>query len=208
MKDGTNVQPSSADKSTAIDRVRGILTVNDRQILRTGELERNSRYRIRRRLRSSLLDWPIIDRHLPEGDLERVVENHEDMGAEVIISGLSVMYQMAADLSDKKDYNGPLFEDLLAEAISRSEDESGSITKTDISIEVKHSEPELKEIKQKLETDQATTEEYQYFAKKGNIKGFLQQRVDSGRSLFLRTPKWSDNKIIELDPKQELRKYK
>jgi hypothetical protein len=70
-----------------IDRSQGILTSTEREVLIDGEQfearGREARSRVRRRLGDALLDFIILDEHLPERDLHQIYAPSGDSRGEV-----------------------------------------------------------------------------------------------------------------------------
>ncbi|QLD90084.1 hypothetical protein HWV07_14005 [Natronomonas salina] len=72
--------PDETEPWNRIDRDRGILTKSDREYLLgrkdlDGQDERNARYRIRTRLKESLLDLVLIGDKFPSRDMDQVVND-------------------------------------------------------------------------------------------------------------------------------------
>jgi hypothetical protein len=200
-----------SSKWRIIDRVRGVLTSDDRKFYFNDDGEaqssRDTRYRIRKRVTSSLLDFPILSRYLGSDDKKKVLENIEGTATEVLISGFQLFYELSIELQSQRGHDDGIVEEILEEAITRSHTDSSTIPEPSVSIELEETEPDLDEIKEKLEIDQATPKEYLYYANHGDLEEILIQRAEQGRSIFLRTPSWSEQRIIELDPEMQLQKY-
>ncbi|MDY6765422.1 MAG: hypothetical protein SV377_07055 [Halobacteria archaeon] len=123
------------------ERPRGIITPADRAFLR-GEREfgheqsrRNTRARIRKRIRNSILDFSVLVQHLDEKDREQIFDMDDlkdDERNEVtqgIIDALVFLYLGADDA-------GIPFELLLEEGVKRGEEEQGYMAEVDLELEV------------------------------------------------------------------------
>jgi hypothetical protein len=122
-----------------INRDRGILTKDDRMHLidekdLSEQAERNTRYRIRNRLRNSLYDFMFIDQELDNDDLKQATQTADN--------ALNIM---------------PVFS-----SITSVEREMREL-KADVSLNISRSKPDLEQLYQRLVAGNATIDEFGYY---------------------------------------------
>lgn len=109
--------------ATDPDRPRGILTVGDREFLRTtpvetGDgLERQKRYRIRERIRNAFLDFSVIWGYLSEEDTDALFDSPPSEVVEGMTAALSFIYQGTRDGVEVDGRDSKSFESMLKRAI-------------------------------------------------------------------------------------------
>lgn len=161
------------------DRDRGILTPDDRMYLR-GEKEYSSeqseidaRYRIRKRIKDSILDFSVIFADLAQKDREQVFRSNapqensdektslgdfEEFVKETrfvngIENAIAFLYLGICDL----DWD---FEDIVEAGIRSAEEKRGKVVENvSVSIDISYSEPDFEELILKLESGEGLTRE-------------------------------------------------
>ncbi|MBC9988403.1 hypothetical protein E4P24_18840 [Haloferax sp. AS1] len=159
------------------DRDRGILTPDDRTYLR-GEKEYSSeqseidaRYRIRKRIKDSILDFSVILSNLSQKDREQVFRSNapqQDSGGETSLSdfeefikktrfvkgienAIAFLYLGISDL----DWD---FEEVVEAGVRSAEEKHGKVVENvSVSIHIDYSEPDFEELMLKLESGEGLT---------------------------------------------------
>lgn len=180
------------DPSSDLNRKRGILTQKDRQYL-VGEIElqgqdkRNLLYRMRQRVRNSVLDMMLLGRHYPDDEIRKVSKQiageYEEAHPPFIPTFGMVEWVYAwAKASDMVTQEGfradtaeQYLEDTLSSVIKRwHRDNEGEILKMiDVKIDIEYSDLDLSELENKVYGGHATYGEFERFVRESNEEKVL-----------------------------------
>lgn len=175
--------PSSDGLIPDDDRPRGILSQADRQFLR-GEKEYNSeqskrdaRYRIRERVKNSILDFSILYQHLDQRDRDQIFSplsrDHEEvLGSDPEMSKESVSHMIEegmfiAGITDCLSFfyretqgRNISFEDMFREAVRDMEEQKGYIVNdVSLKIDIEREQPEMEDLINRLNQGDSLTKE-------------------------------------------------
>lgn len=162
------------------DRPRGILTEADRSFLKgkkefsSEQSERDARYRIRQRIKNSILDFSIITRYLDSKDRDQIFkplaqksgnsleEFQETLNSEafnqfvedtMLINGVSDTFGFFYKATKSADVS---FEEMLESTIEDIESDDGYVVEeVNVSIEIERKQPDIQELKSKMEQGEA-----------------------------------------------------
>lgn len=175
------------------ERGRGILTKDDRAFLR-GNKEfkneqsvRDARYRIRERVKNSILDFKILLHHLDEKDRNQIfttnVHTKDQQSKESIaVEEIQKMVNQSRFQTSMSDavaflYLGAMSidwhtEDFLASGVETAEEERGyMIENVEVSVRVSRSEPDIQELLDRLEQGEGmTAEELRTLIRSGEVE--------------------------------------
>lgn len=157
------------------NRDRGILTKDDRKFLR-GEKDfeseqsvRDTRYRIRKRVRNGLLDFSILLHHLDRNDREQIFEAFEKPSLSIDDGNVSLSPEefqnvikktmLTKGISDSLSFvylgvedAGGSFTGVLESAISEAEEERGYVVEdVKVNIDVTREQPQFEDLIEKFE---------------------------------------------------------
>ncbi|SDM50543.1 hypothetical protein SAMN04487949_1889 [Halogranum gelatinilyticum] len=160
------------------DRDRGILTPDDRKFLKgkkefsSEQSERDARYRIRKRVKNSILDFSILLHHLDERDRKQVFSKHmakssddeisseklrefveSTMFSQGISDAISLLYLGVSDAGDS-------FEAVLKEGVAGAEESKGYLVDSvSVDIDVSRGKPDMEDLVSKLNSGEPLSEE-------------------------------------------------
>jgi len=167
-------------KPSETDRKRGIFTEKDREYLlgeteKTGQDERNTRYRIRQRVIQSFLDLQLLVSTYPDEELEKVLNDEEILEGWLQRQLLTLTYRMARYTSDNTNEE---FEERLEDAISR-ELREGKINEETVEETSAEVDVELSVEKTKMDLQHVADQ----LVDKGNIEDI--EQLDKGLRLMI-----------------------
>lgn len=171
------------------ERPRGILTKEDRRFLR-GEKDvdeqtrRDTRYRIRERVKNSLEDFSLLVEALPDEDRGTIFEGLEDRGFPPVHDAIVFFYSGLENA-------GGNFEDVLAASIKRAEmlDDPERIIDVSVDIEVNEEEPDVEVVVDRLIDGEGTLDDFNYAIVKGAIVPVLEHYLEQGEELVVSPPR-------------------
>lgn len=170
------------------ERPRGILTKEDRRFLR-GEKDvdeqtrRDTRYRIRERVKNSLADFSLLVDALSDEDRNTIFESLEDQGFPPVLNALVFFYSGLENVGEN-------FEDVLATSIKRAEmlDNPERMIDVSVDIEVNEEEPDVEVVIDRLTAGEGTLDDFNYAVVKGAIVPVLEHYLDQGEELQVSPP--------------------
>lgn len=192
------------------DRKRGILTKKDREYLLgeyqpEGQDERNTRYRIRQRLKEALADIELISWELSEQELKQVIDSSNDMlGERGIWSLLSLAYQIQLligsephiagreSFADRNEYFERSIEMALLrtltyrrnEELVDNEDELNPVDyEVNAQISVEENVHDTTDIFEKLKDGSATEEEFEIWVEYGDPETLREYKEKTDKPL-------------------------
>lgn len=186
-----------------VERKRGILTKKDREYLvgdyqPEGQDERNTRYRIRQRIRQSLKDIILISYHLSDEDLRQIMDS-KGMTSLQMRELLALAYRIQLQLlrithAGERDegfrtmnkYFEASIQAAVEEAleISRAEEADEAVTFTvNIDLSIHEERHDLEEIFQKLKGGSATEEEFETWLKHGDPETLRKYKEENDEPL-------------------------
>lgn len=171
------------------ERPRGILTKEDRRFLR-GEKDvdeqtrRDTRYRIRERVKNSLEDFSLLVDALPDEDRDTIFESLEEQGFPPVHDALVFFY------SGLENADGD-FEDVLAASIKRAEmlNDPERMIDVSVDIEVNEEEPDVEVVVDRLIGGEGTLDDFNYAVVKGAIVPVLEHYLEQGEELVVSAPR-------------------
>jgi hypothetical protein len=202
MTDDTDL--GDFEEFLGLDRPRGILTKEDRRYL-VGEkevsdqAERDTRYRIRERVKNSLADFELL-LNLRDEDRETVFNDLDSHGFSFVVDALAFLYRGV----DDSDY----FESLLARAIKQEErrENPGRILDVSVSIKVEEETPDVGEVVDRLIAGEGTLDDFNYLLVKEEILPVIEHFQEEGEDLQITVPHGSKEELImPSDELEELR---
>ena len=178
------------------DRERAILTQSDREYLLgekevSQEAERNTRYRIRRRLKNAIRDLVLIEYALPEEDLEQVFD---DLGFSEISGPLMLIYKSYQIREGDLEDGGELFDDALRFAIETVERQRNSKRAT-IKFHVQREEPEADKIIRKITRGSGDLSDILALAESGGLDD-LKEAIDKKENVQMKSRGPVDDRTI------------
>lgn len=162
------------------DRPRGILSKADRQYLRgkksysSEQSERDARYRIRERIKNSILDFTLLINHLDDRDREQIFASSKpdvlSEETELNEQHLTNVVEGAMFLHGIEDaitffYLGlgdihQSFEPVLEKSVENAEKKKGmDVEHVLVEIEIQERNPDLTDLIERFESGEAVTEE-------------------------------------------------
>jgi hypothetical protein len=162
------------------ERDRGIFTTADREYLLgerelSEQAERNTRYRIRDRLKNGIYDFSLANRLRTE-DRKQVAEaifTDEFTSDSVIHDSLGLLFSMVTDTEEGEPSNAiEKFEEILSSvikvAIKREKDDV--MVDVDVSIETKLQKPDINELLNKYENNEESFKEFKFLRENDKIE--------------------------------------
>lgn len=179
------------------ERPRGILTKEDRRFLRgekdvDEQIRRDTRYRIRERVKNSLEDFSLLVNLLPDEDRNTIFEGLEERGFPPVHNALVFFYL------GLKEVDGD-FKDVLAASIKRAEmlDDPERVIDVSVNIEVDEEEPDVEVVVERLIAGEGTLDDFNYAVVKGAIVPVLEHYLKQGEELQVSPPEEdSEGKLV------------
>lgn len=161
--------------SEADERERGILSQADREYLDghkelSEQGERDTRYRIRKRVKNAILDFPTVGQ-LSENDIELI---SEDIKPDNLVDCMIFFYDFLIISSEDMSEAQETFEAILETAIGawhNFHDEEYIIKRVDINIQIEKQKANLEEITKRYYQDEATIDELNYLLDSDEFDG-------------------------------------
>lgn len=160
----------------SLDRERGVLTPDDRNYLigekeLSDQAERNTRFRIRKRLKNSLFDFNILYDYLPSEDRKQVFEEVFDadpeQGGPTLPAIVGLLYLGLLDTHESPDEAENQLAMALGSSIRDIEKYQNEIF-AEVSFNIRRREPDLKELRNKIIGGNATLDELSYYLTLGD----------------------------------------
>ena len=163
-------------------RPRGVLTSDDRAYLLGqkdlgDQAERDTRYRIRERVKNALWDFNLLSEFQERRDREKIFEVFEDEPeflADVLTYVFCGLYDQVGEVNEATEQFEWLLSNALRNAISDEKHLVEDVT-VDISIEVR--QPEVEELLEKIENSEASPAETLFLFRSGELTPDEQRKV-------------------------------
>lgn len=203
MTDDTDLD--DFEKLRDSDRPRGILTKDDRRYL-VGEkelgdqAERDTRYRIRERVKNSLADFELL-LYLRDEDRETVFNDLDHHGLSFIVDTLAFLYRGVDDVGED-------FDALLSRAIKevKRRENPERILDVSVTIDIEEKTPDAGEVADRLIAGEGTLDDFNYLIVKGEILPVIEHFQEEGEDLQITVPHGSREALImPSDELEELR---
>lgn len=187
MPDGSEIIPWTV---AARERPRGILTKEDREYLvgekdLSDQAERDTRYRIRERVKNAVWDFHLLTTFHEQRDRERVFEAFADRPT-FIRDIISYIFLGFLDHNPDRDEALAKFKQLLSDAISQVlEDRDYLIDNVNVEISVEARQPDIDELIQKVEDRSAEIQEIVFLSQHSDDLTQSQERTVTRRMMEL-----------------------
>lgn len=158
---------------------RGILTEADRDFLHgekeelTEQSKRDTRYRIRKRLKNGILDLGVLSAHLEDKDRKRVFEDLYDDQGPPFIGGLFFLgVRGVLDITDSISEGVDAVEDIIEDAVFRAlqDIDEEYMIEVDVHIDYEREKPDMEELLKKFEQNEENFDEFMYLLRNEQIE--------------------------------------
>jgi len=184
------------DKSNNYSRrYSGILTQNDREFLQAVEwdeqssLDRDTRHRIRQRIKEGMRDLHILSILLSEKDRKIVFESAIS-DPDLIGGALAFYYLGTQDLVDPQSENdgAELFADIIEQSIEIAYQQQGRLGQAEVSVETVPEEPDIDELREKLLASEGNAAQLNYLIRHDKVIPLLEEVSESTEVIEVETP--------------------
>ncbi|MFC6976479.1 hypothetical protein ACFQL1_20500 [Halomicroarcula sp. GCM10025709] len=195
---------------TSSGRFQGILTESDREFLLNKKenpgdsLDRDARYRIRKRLSQSLEDFILISGRFSNRDIQTVFQNIDGDPEQVVGAVIRVLYQMTSD--GNKDEISSL-EEIISRGIETEEFSNGNLPDVDTDIMIETEDVEVDKLIDSGFESYITRKELSYIRWQGQYKNLLQKVVEKESSVEIDQESGENYEISPLFAKRVLSEH-